>query len=117
MARDVQPTNEAPAGERVPFRRYIGYFLGLGTWGFGLAMVIRYAPPRLLRRGGTASMLGIAVPFSVLTGTATAGTLVALGLFFLKAGAFIFGSGLAIVPFLREGVVNQRQWRTERQFL
>src|SRR5437762_8154417 len=35
MAQDIQPTNEAPAGERVPFRRYIRYFLGLGTWGFG----------------------------------------------------------------------------------
>jgi chromate transporter len=40
-----------------------------------------------------------------------------LGLFFLKAGAFIFGSGLAIVPFLREGVVEQHHWLTERQFL
>src|SRR5438876_1791287 len=35
MARDIKPADEAPAGERVPFRRYIGYFLGLGTWGFG----------------------------------------------------------------------------------
>jgi len=57
------------------------------------------------------------LPFSVLTGTATAGTFLALTLFFLKAGAFIFGSGLAIVPFLREGVVNQRHWLTDRQFL
>ena len=24
-----------PEGERIPFRRYITYFLGLGTWGFG----------------------------------------------------------------------------------
>jgi len=38
-------------------------------------------------------------------------------LFFLKAGAFIFGSGLAIVPFLREGVVVQHHWLTDRQFL
>jgi chromate transporter len=53
----------------------------------------------------------------VLLGAATGGTLVALGLFFLKAGAFIFGSGLAIVPFLREGVVQQHHWLTERQFL
>jgi chromate transporter len=40
-----------------------------------------------------------------------------LGWFFFKAGAFIFGSGLAIVPFLREGVVEQYHWLTERQFL
>jgi chromate transporter len=50
-------------------------------------------------------------------GVAAAGTLVALGLFFLKAGAFIFGSGLAIVPFLREGVVHQHHWLSQRQFL
>lgn len=43
--------------------------------------------------------------------------LLALGLFFLKAGAFIFGSGLAVVPFLHEGVVAQNHWLTERQFL
>src|SRR2546428_5545506 len=59
----------------------------------------------------------MASTFKVLTGTAAIGTLGALGLFFLKAGAFIFGSGLAIVPFLREGVVNQHHWLAEGQFL
>ncbi|HEY6959971.1 MAG TPA: chromate efflux transporter [Candidatus Limnocylindria bacterium] len=44
-------------------------------------------------------------------------TLVALGLFFFEAGAFTFGSGLAIVPFLQSGVVRDHQWLTERQFL
>src|SRR5207253_9591960 len=38
-------------------------------------------------------------------------------LFFLKAGAFVFGSGLAIVPFLYGGLVQQLHWLTERQFL
>jgi chromate transporter len=38
-------------------------------------------------------------------------------LFFLKAGAFVFGSGLAIVPFLYSGVVGKFHWLTERQFL
>jgi chromate transporter len=37
--------------------------------------------------------------------------------FFLKAGAFVFGSGLAIVPFLYGGLVLQSHWLTERQFL
>lgn len=83
----------------------------------GLVMVLWDAPPAFLRRGGSPSLLGVVLPFSVFTGIATAGTLVALGLFFLKAGAFIFGSGLAIVPFLREGVVDQHHWLTERQFL
>jgi len=38
-------------------------------------------------------------------------------LFFLKAGTFVFGSGLAIVPFLYGSVVNGFHWLTERQFL
>jgi chromate transporter len=37
--------------------------------------------------------------------------------FFLKAGTLVFGSGLAIVPFLYGGVVNDNHWLNERQFL
>src|SRR6266498_1076967 len=37
--------------------------------------------------------------------------------FFLKAGAFVFGSGLAIVPFLYGGVVKEHHWLNDRQFL
>jgi len=37
--------------------------------------------------------------------------------FFLKAGAFVFGSGLAIVPFLYGGVVGGFHWLTESQFM
>jgi chromate transporter len=37
--------------------------------------------------------------------------------FFTKAGSFVFGSGLAIVPFLQQGVVQQFGWLNERQFL
>ncbi len=38
-------------------------------------------------------------------------------LYFTEAGSFVFGSGLAIVPFLHGGVVNRFHWLTERQFL
>jgi chromate transporter len=41
----------------------------------------------------------------------------ALALFFVKAGAFTFGSGLAIVPFLHQGLVEQHHWLTEQQFV
>lgn len=92
--------------------------------GAGLLMILLEAPPRLRRDHGSqpppASPMvaaSIGTSFKVLTGIASGGTMIALGLFFLKAGAFIFGSGLAIVPFLREGVVNQHHWLTERQFL
>ncbi len=37
--------------------------------------------------------------------------------FFVKAGAFVFGSGLAIVPFLHGGVVDRFHWLNERQFV
>ncbi|HEY2902741.1 MAG TPA: chromate transporter [Polyangia bacterium] len=43
--------------------------------------------------------------------------LIKVTLYFAEAGAFVFGSGLAIVPFLHGGVVNQYHWLTERQFL
>ena len=41
----------------------------------------------------------------------------ALFWFFVKAGAFVFGSGLAIVPFLYGGVVREHGWLTDQQFL
>lgn len=84
--------------------------------GAGLFMMLWEEPPAFLRRGVGAVFLAPAT-HGFLMGTTTAGTLVALGLFFLKAGAFIFGSGLAIVPFLREGVVSDHRWLTEGQFL
>jgi chromate transporter len=40
-----------------------------------------------------------------------------LGWFFTKAGAFVFGSGLAIIPFLQGGVVEENKWLTEQEFL
>lgn len=43
--------------------------------------------------------------------------LMQIGWFFFKAGAFVFGSGLAIVPFLYGGVVKEYQWLNEQQFL
>jgi chromate transporter len=48
---------------------------------------------------------------------ATGSTLGKLLLFFLKAGSLTFGSGLVIVPFLEQGLVQQYGWLDERQFL
>jgi len=44
-------------------------------------------------------------------------TLQKIAIFFSKAGAFVFGSGLAIVPFLHSGVVTENHWLTEQQFV
>jgi chromate transporter len=78
-----------------------------------LAMLLK-APPRSWR-GKTAGM----VPPLFLTGihgVASSGTLGQLAWFFTKAGTFVFGSGLAIVPFLYKGVVHDFHWLDDRQF-
>ncbi|HEX8098567.1 MAG TPA: chromate efflux transporter [Actinomycetota bacterium] len=82
----------------------------------GLVMMLWEAPPRLLHRGSSA-VLGLPFVHSVTEASASLFTLPTLAWFFFKAGAFIFGSGLAIVPFLREGVVAEHHWLTDRQFL
>src|SRR5881409_391135 len=52
-----------------------------------------------------------------LHGVAAPGLLLRVFIYFAEAGAFVFGSGLAIVPFLYGSVVAQLHWLTERQFL
>lgn len=59
----------------------------------------------------------LATPKIALASLTDANTLIQIALFFTKAGAFVFGSGLAIVPFLYGGVVTEYQWLTERQFV
>lgn len=55
--------------------------------------------------------------FVGINGATSSKTAIDILLFFTKAGAFVFGSGLAIVPFLHSGVVNEYHWLTEQQFL
>src|SRR6266699_1366502 len=82
-----------------------------------IAMVVK-APPRLSARATPLIFLGGFRPIITrIHGVSNATTVAALSLFFLKAGAFVFGSGLAIVPFLYGGVVIKFQWLTERQFV
>jgi chromate transporter len=82
-----------------------------------IAMFVR-APPRL---GLSAPVLGVgALPVWMATGllgTASVGTLWTIAWYFAEAGAFVFGSGLAIVPFLHTGVVNRFEWLNDQQFL
>jgi len=59
------------------------------------------------------------VPLAALfsMGVAAGGTLWAIFTFFAAAGAFVFGSGLPIIPFLYGGVVQGHHWLTDRQFV
>ena len=65
----------------------------------------------MLSWGGVAT-IGVAAP--VVSGPTSLGTIF---WFFAKAGAVVFGSGLAIVPFLHGGAVQQFHWLSDRQFL
>jgi chromate transporter len=71
----------------------------------GLLAWVARDPPRWLRRQGTAYEAASLLLLLQLLG------------FFVYAGSFVFGSGLAIVPFLHGGVVLERHWLSERQFL
>src|SRR5882672_11185374 len=84
----------------------------------GVAAMLIRTPPNWLRLGGTAMLL--APPHWLvagLDGPATLPVLWKILLFFTGAGAVVFGSGLAIVPFLHGGVVGDFHWLNERQFL
>ncbi|HEX8169954.1 MAG TPA: chromate efflux transporter [Thermoanaerobaculia bacterium] len=62
--------------------------------------------------------LMLAPPLAMLgAANAASSSLPGLFWFFAKAGAFVFGSGLAIVPFLYGGVVQEHRWLTDKQFL
>lgn len=72
-------------------------------------------------RPGLASHASSLMPWSWwltgLHGPETTSMLWKLAIYFAEAGAFVFGSGLAIVPFLHSGVVVHNHWLTEQQFL
>ena len=88
---------------------YVWVFLAGGV----LLWLLR-APPKWLQRPGTAASVGLLAAPAAQVDWPLLGQV--LG-FFAKAGAFVFGSGLAIVPFLYGGVVTQHHWLTERQFV
>jgi chromate transporter len=89
-------------------------------WVFLLSGVVAM----VVRRGGRiqsgkAFAVSPIVPWLIsgLHGPADGNTLWRIGWYFAEAGAFVFGSGLAIVPFLYGGTVDKFHWLNERQFL
>lgn len=89
------------------------------VWLFLLAGVVNMAVRGRLRLPQAPTVLALlpAWGLSGAAGPATTATLWHLGWYFAEAGAFVFGSGLAIVPFLYGGVVQRFHWLTEQQFL
>jgi len=91
-------------------------FLGAGV----LVWMVRAPPKRWFGKNAAPALMALG-PHGTSTCAVATGfdwaLLTQLGAFFAKAGAFVFGSGLAIVPFLYGGVVHDHQWLTERQFV
>lgn len=80
----------------------------------GIVYMLIKAPPRWIKKPSS-------LPSLFIVGTSfwqyDSDVLKELGWFFLKAGALVFGSGLAIVPFLHSGVVEQYGWLNEQEFV
>jgi len=87
-------------------------FIGAGAVGILYYGTLRHRPSAT-----TLFAAAPMIPVAPIAPVASASTVGKLLLFFLKAGALTFGSGLVIVPFLQQGVVQQYGWLGEREFL
>jgi chromate transporter len=84
--------------------------------GAGVLVWFWRVPPAWLSRG---KVHGVAAPLAgwFALGAVDWNRLGQIGAYFAYAGSFVFGSGLAIVPFLYGGVVKEYGWLTDRQFV
>jgi chromate transporter len=89
----------------------IWLFLGAGV----LVWLVRVPPVWL--KGGSVNGVAVPVAGALVAGTVDGPKLKQIALYFTYAGTFVFGSGLAIVPFLYSGVVKEYGWLTDRQFV
>lgn len=91
---------------------FILLFLGAGVLVWAVRLPRWQKPP-------TVAASVFLPPFAMVSagGTALNELLPQIAFFFTKAGAFVFGSGLAIVPFLYGGVVKEYGWLNDREFL
>jgi chromate transporter len=77
----------------------------------GVVSVVVKAYPMRRQTGSVIPLLFTFATFGVN------GILSEIFLYFAKAGMFVFGSGLAVVPFLYGGVVQGHHWLTDHQFV
>lgn len=92
------------ASTAITEREVVWLFLAAGI----IVMIARAAAPVWNPQGAL---------FWIPATAGISGPTASLLLFFLKASLFVFGSGLAIIPFLHGGVVVERHWISEAQFL
>ncbi len=90
---------------------FVWLFLGAGLLNFLIKIFLK-------RPGGGLRLHGFStVPFLFGSPPASEETFLRILTFFTKAGAFVFGSGLAIVPFLYGGVVKEYGWLNVKEFV
>lgn len=82
--------------------------------GAGLLFMFVKAPPKWSQKPSVTNLMLL---FQTGFWQFETSTLGKIAWFFTKAGAFVFGSGLAIVPFLHDGVVREYGWLTEHEFI
>ena len=85
--------------------------------GAGILVWLLRAPPKFIKPSST--LHSSAIPLLALLGLSNVDwtRLWQITKYFFYAGSFVFGSGLAIVPFLYSGVVKEYGWLTDHQFL
>jgi chromate transporter len=85
--------------------------------GAGLLVWLLRAPPAWLNSKGSVQSVAAPIAGAMAAGAIDWHKLGQIGAYFAYAGSFVFGSGLAIVPFLYSGVVKEYGWLTDRQFV
>jgi chromate transporter len=91
----------------------------------GIVTLFIKSPPHWFKSSNVSSLTGLPAllmlagpqPVSQSLLAQSPGLLSSLFWYFFQAGAFVFGSGLAIVPFLYGGVVKSNHWLTDQQFV
>jgi chromate transporter len=83
-----------------------------------LVWLVRGRPNLKWFKSTAASFIGLPlIPILSQVATTDPNIIVTIFVFFATAGAFVFGSGLAVIPFLYGGVVQGHHWLTDRQFI
>ena len=85
--------------------------------GGGVLVWLLRAPPKFGGASRVREAAGAPLLAALALGSADPDKLLKILGYFAYAGTFVFGSGLAIVPFLYGGVVKDYHWLTDRQFV
>jgi chromate transporter len=92
---------------------WVGLFIGAGI----LVWLLRAPPKNLGNKLRSSAAASAPIVVGALATAGDGSRLMQIAGFFAYAGSFVFGSGLAIVPFLYSGAVVEHGWLNDRQFV